>query len=199
MSDAAKEYLCASCAERRPPSLNPPGVLKEARDFNQRISMDGFEWKSQTGFQGYVIHIIDKATQFHFGHRLYRDTAKASTWKVFSECWQAWANTPQEIMMDCGGELVSEEMKNLLQQEGIKPILTAGPWQRGRVEQDGGIIKEMLYQIDNSNPIKNDREFDRPSVVSKLPSPECTVMHQRTLPRTSRSRTCHKAASIHTR
>eukprot|EP00435_Cladocopium_sp_Y103_P010502 s4711_g2.t1 len=89
----------------------PNSVLKEARDFNQTVSIDGFEWKSQTGYQGYVIHIIDEATQFHLGHRSCRDTA--SIWKVFSEQWQAWAGTPQEVMMDRGGELISDEMKNL--------------------------------------------------------------------------------------
>eukprot|EP00435_Cladocopium_sp_Y103_P014044 s1565_g3.t1 len=155
----AKDYLCSSCAERRPPSLNPPGTLKEARDFNQRISLDGFDWKSQTGYQGYVVHIIDEATQFHQGHRTTRDAH--NTWKVFTDFWQAWAGNPLEMVMDCGGELISDDFKNYLQQEGIQPILTARPWQRGRVERHGGIIKEMLSRIDQESPIRNEQEFDR--------------------------------------
>ena len=45
----ALDYLCAPCAERRPPRLNPTGTLKEARDFNQRIYIDGFDWKGEHG------------------------------------------------------------------------------------------------------------------------------------------------------
>ena len=157
--DAARDYLCPACAERRPPQLHPPGNLKDARDFNQRISMDGFEWKSQSGLQCYVIHFIDEATQFHLGRRTVRDSAQAQ--QKFNECWISWAGTPQEIMMDSAGEFISETWKTFLQHENIKPILTAGPWQRGRIERHGGIIKEMLNRIDQDKPITNEVEFDR--------------------------------------
>eukprot|EP00435_Cladocopium_sp_Y103_P051036 s1582_g15.t1 len=155
----ALDYLCASCAERKPPSLNPTGAVKETRDFNQRLYIDGFDWKGSTGYQGYVVHIIDEATQFHLGRRTVRDGIQAR--KVFDECWSSWAGTPSEMVMDCGGEFVAEPWKEFLQQENIKPILTAAPWQRGRIERHGGIIKEMLHRIDSSQPIHNEAEFER--------------------------------------
>eukprot|EP00435_Cladocopium_sp_Y103_P043422 s902_g12.t1 len=155
----ALAYLCASCAERRPPSLNPPGTLKEARDFNHRIYIDGFDWKGSTGYQGYVVHVIDESTQFHPGRRTVRDGAQAQ--KVFEECWSSWAGTPSEMVLDCGGEFVADAWKDFLQQESIKTILTAAPWQRGRIERHGGIIKEMLHRIDQAKPIRHDGEFEK--------------------------------------
>ena len=155
----ALDYLCPSCVERRPPSLNPAGTLKEARDFNHRIYIDGFDWKSTTGYQGYVVHLIDEATQFHLGRRTVRDGIQAQ--KVFEECWSSWAGMPSELVMDCGGEFVAEPWKEFLQQGNITPILTAGPWQRGRIERHGAIVKEMLSRIDQAQPINNEGEFER--------------------------------------
>eukprot|EP00435_Cladocopium_sp_Y103_P029008 s424_g7.t1 len=112
----ALDYLCASCVERRPPKLNPTGSLKEARDFNHRLYIDGFDWKGSTGYQGYVVHIIDEATQFHLGRRTVRDGIQAQ--KVFDDCWGSWAGSPSEVVMDCGGEFVAEPWKDFLQKEG---------------------------------------------------------------------------------
>ena len=155
----ALDYLCPSCVERRPPSLNPAGTLKEARDFNHRIYIDGFDWKSTTGYQGYVVHLIDEATQFHLGRRTVRDGIQAQ--KVFEECWSSWAGIPSELVMDCGSEFVAEPWKEFLQQGNITPILTAGPWQRGRIEKHGAIVKEMLSRKDQAQPINNEGEFER--------------------------------------
>ena len=139
--------------------MNPTGTLKEARDFNHRIYIDGFDWKSTTGYQGYVVHLIDEATQFHLGRRTVRDGIQAQ--KVFEECWSSWAGIPSELVMDCGGEFVAEPWKEFLQQGNITPILTAGPWQRGRIERHGAIVKEMLSRIDQAQPINNEGEFER--------------------------------------
>eukprot|EP00435_Cladocopium_sp_Y103_P043012 s379_g12.t1 len=109
----ALDYLCAPCAERRPPKLNPPATLKEARDFNQRIYIDGFDWKSNSGYQGYVVHMIDEATQFHLGRRTVRDGIRAQ--KVFEDCWSSWAGSPGEVVMDCGGEFIADPWKEFLQ------------------------------------------------------------------------------------
>lgn len=63
--EGASEYLCQSCSERVPPKLHSPGKLKEPKDFNEVISLDGFEWKNGQEQKYYVIHIFDEATHFH--------------------------------------------------------------------------------------------------------------------------------------
>lgn len=52
--DGARDYLCASCAERQPPSKSTPANLKDPQEFNEKISIDGFEWKGKGGFSVYV-------------------------------------------------------------------------------------------------------------------------------------------------
>ena len=157
--EGARDYLCSSCVERRPPKLNPPGQLKDRMEFNTKVWIDGFEWTSQSGLKVYVLHFIDDATQFHLGRRTIRDSDQAQ--RVMDECWMSWAGAPEEVVLDCGGEFVSERWKTFLQREGIRTLLTATPWQRGKIERHGGIIKEMLSRIDNDEHINTEASLDR--------------------------------------
>ena len=62
---AAKDYQCPSCAERTEPKKSSPGQLRESKDFNERVLMDGFDWKANDGTYFHVIHMLDEATHFH--------------------------------------------------------------------------------------------------------------------------------------
>eukprot|EP00435_Cladocopium_sp_Y103_P020463 s1700_g5.t1 len=156
--DGAKDYQCASCTERTKPSLSTPGTLKEPKEFNDRISIDGFEWTGQKGFTGYVLHILDEATRFHLGQRTQRDSP--TTIHLIKQMWFQWAGFPRQIAHDQGGEFVTDEWKDLLRLHGISPVLSAAPWQRGRIERHGATIKEMLSRIDQELPIETQQQFD---------------------------------------
>ena len=156
--DGASEYLCQSGSERVSPKLTSPGKLKEPKDFNEVITLDGFEWRNNAGQKYYVIHIFDEATHFHLGKRCSRGTEEAE--RVVNEAWIHWAGPPQTIVHDLAGEFVSQNWKNVLQQNGIQSTTSAAPWQRGRIERHGGTVKEMLSRIDQHQPIQTDREFD---------------------------------------
>ena len=71
-----------------------------------------------------------------------------------------WAGPQQVIVHDLAGEFVSQNWKNMLQQNGIQSITSAAPWQRGRIERHGETVKEMLSRIDNHTPIETDKDFD---------------------------------------
>jgi len=127
-------------------------------EFNEKVSTDGFDWKSQSGLSVYVLHILDDATRFHLGIRTQRDSQLLT--KNFKTMWMSWAGVPSQVMHDQGGEFISEEWKSFLQEHGMQPILTTAPWQRGRIERHGGVIKEMLDRIDQEQPITNLKQFD---------------------------------------
>ena len=112
--DGASEYLCQSCSERVSPKLASPGKLKEPKDFNEVIALDGFEWRNNAGQKYYVIHIFDEATHFHLGKRCSRGTEEAE--RVVNETWIHWAGPPQTIVRDLAGEFVSQKWKNMFQQ-----------------------------------------------------------------------------------
>lgn len=88
MVEGAKDYHCQSCAERVPPKLTTPGKLKEAKEFNERIALDGFEWKGQKGnkYYYYVLHFFDESTHFRLGRRCIRNSD--STIKAVVETWR---------------------------------------------------------------------------------------------------------------
>ena len=156
---AARDYACPTCAERSPPKLTTPGQLKEAKDFNDRVLMDGFEWKNKQGEKFYVVHILDEATHFHLGKRILRDNL--STIRFFEDSWSVWAGNPKEVVHDTAGEWISENWAQYLCDEGIVPNLSSAPWQRGRIERHGSIVKEMLSKIEQDCEISNNEEFDR--------------------------------------
>ena len=158
LAEGARDYTCPSCAERTGPKKTTPGNLKEPQEFNERISMDGFEWSGQRGFHVHVLHILDEATRFHLGKRTVRDS------QAFVQCvkqlWCDWAGSPQHVSHDEGGEFMSQTWKDFLQENGIHAIVSAAPWQRGRIERHGGTVKEMLDRIDHHKPIENMQQFD---------------------------------------
>jgi hypothetical protein len=114
--------------------------------------------ESKTGLKVYVLHILDDATRFHLGQRVTRETQRAI--RMIKQSWFQWAGAPKSLAHDPGGEFVTEEWKLMLQENGIRPILSAAPWQRGRIERHGGTIKEMLNRIDHEKNIKDLAEFD---------------------------------------
>ena len=80
--EGAKDFQCESCAELQAPQKATPG-----------ISIDGFEWKSQSGLTVYVLHIIDDATRFHIGQRTQRDSQLLT--KGVKDMWLQWAGIPK--------------------------------------------------------------------------------------------------------
>ena len=118
--DAARGYLCGICAERQKPKLTTPGNRKDPKEFNERISFDGFEWKSKGGQNFSVIHGINEATRYHLGLRSQRDIQ--TTIKTLHQIWFQWAGFPQQIVHDQGDELMTNEWEDLLLENGIQPI-----------------------------------------------------------------------------
>ena len=157
--EGAKDYQCSSCMERRPRKKGSPGELKPAREFNDMIGLDGFEWSNSHGIKVYVLHAIDESTHFHLGRRTIRDSIIAQ--KCLAEFWLSWAGAPNRIYFDAAGEFLTESWKLFMQRENISHKLTAEAWHRGRVERHGGIIQEMLDRMNQQSPILTESEFDR--------------------------------------
>lgn len=156
--EGAADYVCPRCAERTSPQRTTPGNLKDPSEFNDKISLDGFEWTSKSGLKTYVLHSLDDAARFYLGHQTHRDSQ--SLVRSVQSLWFQWAGAPGQAAHDQGGEFISQEWKDYLQKNGVQPVLSAARWQRGRIERHGGIIEEMLDRIDNDNPITTLEQFD---------------------------------------
>ena len=106
--------------------------LKDPRGFNERISIDGFERTSQKGLKTSLTKQLGSTWACELNE------ISKSTIRSQKSLWFQWAGYPAQIVHDEGGEFMTQEWKDLLCQNGIRPILTAAPWQRGRVEKHGG-------------------------------------------------------------
>ena len=62
---------------------------------------------------------------------------------------------------DPAGEFISQEWKDMFQNQSIQPLISTEAWQRGRVERHGQIIKRMLTRFDLKRPIETVQDFDR--------------------------------------
>ncbi|CAE7650873.1 GIP [Symbiodinium sp. CCMP2592] len=64
---AAREYQCDSCLESTQPLHQRPSKFPVINEFNDLIGVDGFYFKSKSGYRTYVLHAIDEASCFQQG------------------------------------------------------------------------------------------------------------------------------------
>ena len=158
--EAALDYVCDTCVESTKPRHQRPGKLHDPQEFNQTVGLDGFFWSGKAGFQVHVFHCLDEASLFQIGRRIeHRDSA--STISIWQDMWTSWAGMPQSIYADPAGEFVSQEWVSFLQGHNVSAFITDAPWQKGRVERHGQVLKDMLHRFDQDRPIRDVLEFDR--------------------------------------
>ncbi|CAE7708982.1 GIP [Symbiodinium sp. CCMP2592] len=176
MVEAALDYQCDACLEATEPRHQRPSKLPEALEFNDLIGVDGFFFKSKSGFRAYVLHALDEASCFHLGRRaLTRGTTHATS--ALSDFWLSWAGNPRRVYLDPAGEFRSEEILEYFQGLNIKTFVTAAAWQRGKLERHGDIIKDMLSRLDTHSPLANDDLFDQ-ALLQAFQAKNALVRHQ---------------------
>ena len=158
--DGALEYQCDTCLESTAPRHQRPSKLPEPREFNELIGVDGFYFKSQSGYRAYVVHVLDEASCFHQGRRT-QSRHSTEAMQTLSDCWFAWAGNPRRIYLDPAGEFRSDQILEQFQGLNTQTYMTAAAWQRGRLERHGDVAKEMLSRLDKEVPIINDSAFDK--------------------------------------
>ena len=158
--DGAAEYQCPTSAENLgAPLASRPGRIHRDLDFNDEVGCDGVFWTGKTGKTFYFVHFLDEGTLFHLGTPCNRDTDAQI--RAFEDVWLQWAGPCKTLYVDPAGEYVNDNWRDFLQREGIRLDMSAGgsPWQLGRTESHGAIVKAMLTRMDNESPIKDDEGF----------------------------------------
>ena len=174
--EAALEYQCDACLESTEPRHQRPGKLPEPREFNDMVGIDGFVFKSRSGYSAYVLHVIDESSCFHLGRRLVSRHGSQAI-KAVSDFWMSWAGQPRQLYLDPAGEFRSEEILERWQTMSARVFVSAAAWQRGRVERHGDIVKDMLARMDNHSPLTNDTTFDE-ALLQAFQAKNALVRHQ---------------------
>ena len=107
----------------------------------------------------HVIRVIDEASCFHLGRRAPSHHAGPAA-KLVSEMWFSWAGTPSKVYVDPAGEFRPEEWLTFMQGVNAQLFLTTEPWQRGRIERHGDVVKHMLERLDADQVISSEESFD---------------------------------------
>ena len=162
MVEAARHFLCSSCHEGKHASLARPATLRDPLDFNDRVSMDAFQFRSRQSQTFRVYHIVDHGTSFQTAFVV----ASAGTESVIdglTQSWLCWAGAPGQLRVDAGTELNSAEFGRFLQANNIQ-CLTVAPrahWQNGRAERHGAVLKHMLQCFNREQAISSMREMQQ--------------------------------------
>ena len=159
---AAAELKCSTCEATAEPKHARPSTLRDDLDFNDRISIDGFNWTNSQGHSFHVYHIIDWSTSFQTACIAPSRTTEDAINSIIN-MWFQWAGSPSELIVDAGTEFNSEEFAQFVQMYNIK-LSTISPeahYQNGKSERHGAILQRMLSQFDLEHPITSYSELQR--------------------------------------
>ena len=157
---ASQELECSTCSARSPPKHQRPAILKPIREFNSRIYVDGIKWTNSQGQSFHFYHIIDAGSNFHVAITSpSRETEHVI--QLLTRHWISWAGPPNEIMVDSGTELNSEQFAAFLQRFNIKGETTCpgAHWQNCKIERHGQFLQAMLTRMDTESHITSYEEL----------------------------------------
>ena len=123
------------------------------------VGLDGAYWKNRQGVMFHFLHFVDESTLFHVATPCGRTVDEQI--RAFEDNWLQWAGPCKTFYLDPAGEYVNDRWADNLQKENIKAQMTAGasPWQFGRCERHGKILKDMLTRMDSEDPIEDADKF----------------------------------------
>ncbi|CAE7699666.1 unnamed protein product [Symbiodinium sp. CCMP2592] len=165
---ACKYFRCQACLDRKKP--DPPRAVAEPPPFrfNHQVGCDAFEVVDAKGERHTILSLVDEGTKFHVAGRVSAGgtpSSKACA-DFLNHAWLAWAGPPKLFKCDQGVHNKGK-VASLLRSLGVE-IKQAGvkaPWQVGRVERHGGILKQMVKRVISQHHVSG--EFAVSAVVSQ--------------------------------
>ena len=160
VAQAALDLRCSICNAQQQPKLARPSAIRDELDFNDRICTDMLSWTNKQGVQFHMCHIVDWATSFQTAC-VTPDQSTESVIQGMSQMWFAWAGVPQEMLIDAGTNFNSEEFSQFAQSCNIKVTTTSteAPFQNGKAERHGAVLKTMLSKYEAEHPITSYSEL----------------------------------------
>ena len=148
---AVKYFKCSAC--ERLSEGHHPAVVKAPNPytFAEDVGLDVFEVKDAEGNRYQVLHAVCHGTTFQAGEVLGISAGVPSSrlcLDLFTRFWMSWAGTPKSITVDRGthnrGVFFSELQKLGVE---VRSAATQAPFQIGRTERHGGILKHMINKV----------------------------------------------------
>ena len=161
IAQAARELQCSVCQSQVQPKIARPSAIKDELDFNDRVCSDGITWTNKVGHKFHMYHIVDWSTSFQTACCA-PDQSSSALIQYMIQMWFSWAGAPQEMLVDPGTVYNSEEFSQFAQAHNIKVTTTSveAPFQNGKAERHGSILKTMLSKYEAEHPINSYAELN---------------------------------------
>ena len=158
----AKDLRCSVCQQCRPP--RPPRVSAASLNvaFNSVVGLDVFHVQGvQDGTQMHVLNMLDWGTLYQVCVPI-KDVSARRVRKAYRRYWLRVFGVPDRVVTDQGSEFVGAEMSERIESDGSYHELTPSesPWQNGRTERHGGVVKMMVTKARMSTPPNNIEELE---------------------------------------
>ena len=173
----ARQMQCSVCQSHRTPKPQRVSALVPSYEFNAVVGMDVFHLQGLSpGQQVHVLSIVDWSTLYHICV-LIREVTAAKVRRAYRRYWLRVFGAPQRVVTDQGREFVGAEMAERLETDGShhEIVPAESPWQNGRTERHGGILKLIFTKARLTSPPRSLEE------VEELMSECCSAKNRFTL------------------
>ncbi|CAE7415150.1 RE1 [Symbiodinium microadriaticum] len=165
---ACRYFRCQACLEKQVPTQPSSVGLAPPYKFNHQLTADCFEVVDAAGGKHTILSLVDSGTKFHVAGRVAGGgtPSSESCANFITTAWLSWAGAPRVFLSDQGVHNKGK-VSALLRSLGVEVRTAAArsPWQIGRTERHGGILKSMLKRMIASNQLEG--EFAISAAVSQ--------------------------------
>ncbi|CAE7536321.1 RE2 [Symbiodinium microadriaticum] len=161
---ALDSFRCATCEAKKVPDRPSPVKMPEEYRFNKAVSLDVFIAKDTLNKKYKVMSVVDLGTLFHAAVIVGEGGGPPSSGdmaKAMQMIWFSWAGPPESIVLDRGLENRGQ-LQKLMTAHGVqlRYIGVESPWQLGRGERHGGLLKEVIKSVVTSRQLRGRQNME---------------------------------------
>jgi hypothetical protein len=106
------------------------------------------------------MNVVDHGTNFQMAKVIEEAFTSENLWKSFANSWISPFGAPELILCDGGPEFQSYfERSAELSGVFLHVISSESPWQNGKAERHGGLVKDLLAKACEENVVQDTRDL----------------------------------------
>lgn len=158
----AKEFSCSTCASTTLPKAPRPAIIPRCYTPSVALGLDVFFIPDELNRQTIpVLNLLDLGTNYQMVEIL----SSKEPMHIWKTLWKVWGRTfglPQYITVDEGREFRGG-FSRICAEAGIIVFSAAAraPWQQGKVERHGGLMKTMVEKAREETPPTNREDLEQ--------------------------------------
>eukprot|EP00435_Cladocopium_sp_Y103_P059905 s740_g21.t1 len=158
----AKEFSCSTCASTTMPKAPRPAIVPRCYAPGVAVGLDVFYIPDVTNQRTVpVLNLLDLGTNYQ-AVELLESKEPVHIWRTFWRVWGRVFGLPQYITVDEGREFRGG-FSRICADAGVVVFNAAAraPWQQGKVERHGGLMKSLLEKGREEAPPTNREDLSQ--------------------------------------